>query len=256
MNTSQVGLELNLRQWIGDLAHSGLRSRGRDRDPQVYRTARRSPSRLARACRWVPPLGHDRILREQVKVAQREEAGESEYKTSFLSNVNNTNTTAKIPVVVHIQAQPRETVSVGVETLQSTLWIELDWTTVASALSRLGRAFSFFLLATLVISVFPGLLVFSVTCVWLMRLLHWLMKNQSPLVYHFVKIQCVFPCSIPVPTPSFLYPRSTSSLSSFLFLWQTSISHSILSLSIFNFFVFFFFFMFFSFSLFLHFFIF
>ena len=31
-----------------------------------------------------------------------EEADESEYKTSFLSNVNNTNTTGKIPVVVLI----------------------------------------------------------------------------------------------------------------------------------------------------------
>ena len=67
------------------------------------------------------------MQREQAKVAQREEAGEIEYKTSFLSNVNNnTNTTGKIPVVVPIQAQPRETVSMGVETSQSTLWIELD----------------------------------------------------------------------------------------------------------------------------------
>ena len=43
----QVGLALELNLWIGDLAHSRLRSRGSDRDPLVYRNTRLSPSRTA-----------------------------------------------------------------------------------------------------------------------------------------------------------------------------------------------------------------
>ena len=43
----QVDLALELSQWIGDLAHFRLRSRGSDRDPHVYRLARRSHSRPA-----------------------------------------------------------------------------------------------------------------------------------------------------------------------------------------------------------------
>ena len=52
----------------------------------------------------MPLLGHDRIQCEQAKVAQREEAGESDFQTSFLSNVNNTK--GKIFVVVHSHGKP------------------------------------------------------------------------------------------------------------------------------------------------------
>ena len=45
VNKIQVRLVLELSSWIGNLAHFQLRSRGSDRDPRVYRTARRSPSR-------------------------------------------------------------------------------------------------------------------------------------------------------------------------------------------------------------------
>ena len=47
MNKIQVRFVLELSSWIGDLAHFQLRSRGIDRDPRVYRTARRSLSRPA-----------------------------------------------------------------------------------------------------------------------------------------------------------------------------------------------------------------
>ena len=43
----QVGFALKLSQWIGDLVHFWLRSRGSDRDPHVYRLARLSHSRPA-----------------------------------------------------------------------------------------------------------------------------------------------------------------------------------------------------------------
>ena len=63
-------------------------------------------------------------------MAQREEAGESEYKTSFVSKATD-KSCCGAQFFWEIPGEPRETVSIPTEASTSTLWIERECAAVA-----------------------------------------------------------------------------------------------------------------------------